>query len=103
VKLKPLYEVYLIRKKEQVGEKRSTLCTHRYAGCCLLKNTIKDTTDTDRYASYLDLHLEIDRGGRLRTKLYGKRDDFNFPIVNFPRYEAYLSVSVVSFILSSMG
>ena len=30
------------------------------------------------------MHLEIDRDGRLRTKLYIKRDDFNFPIVNFP-------------------
>ena len=45
---------------------------------------IKDTTDTDKSASYLDLHLEIDSEGRLRTKLYDKRDDFNFPIVNFP-------------------
>ena len=45
---------------------------------------IRDTTDTDRSASYLDLHLEIDSDGRLRTKLYDKRDDFNFPIVNFP-------------------
>jgi hypothetical protein len=45
---------------------------------------IKDTTDTDRSASYLDLHLEIDSEGRLGTKLYDKRDDFNFPIVNFP-------------------
>jgi hypothetical protein len=45
---------------------------------------IKNTTDTDRSASYLDLHLEIDSEGRLRTKLYDKRDDFNFPIVNFP-------------------
>jgi hypothetical protein len=44
----------------------------------------KDTTDTDRSASYLDLHLEIDSEGRIRTKLYDKRDDFNFPIVNFP-------------------
>ena len=35
-------------------------------------------------ASYLDLHLEIDNEGRLRTKLYDKRDDFNFPILNFP-------------------
>ena len=35
-------------------------------------------------ASYLDLHLEINSEGRLRTKLYDKRDDFNFPIVNFP-------------------
>ena len=45
---------------------------------------IKDTTDTDRSASYLDLHLEIDSEGRFRTQLYDKRDDFNFPIVNFP-------------------
>ena len=45
---------------------------------------IKDTTDSGRSASYLDLHLEIDNQGRLCTKLYDKRDDFNFPIVNFP-------------------
>jgi len=45
---------------------------------------IKDTTYTDGSASYLDLYLEIDSEGRLRTKLYDKRDDFNFPIVNFP-------------------
>jgi len=34
--------------------------------------------------AHLDLHLEIDSEERLRTKLYDKRDDFNFPIVNFP-------------------
>ena len=45
---------------------------------------IKDTTDTDRSASYINLHLEIDSRGRLRRKLYDKRDDFNVPIVNFP-------------------
>ena len=45
---------------------------------------IKNTTDTDTSASYLDLHLEIDSEGRLRTKLYDKRHYFNFPIVNFP-------------------
>lgn len=45
---------------------------------------IKDTTDTVKSASYLDLHLEIDNEGRLKTKLYDKRDDFSFPIVNFP-------------------
>ena len=44
----------------------------------------KDTTDIDRSALYLDLHLEVDSEGRLITKLYDKRDDFNFPIVNFP-------------------
>jgi hypothetical protein len=45
---------------------------------------IKDTTDTDMSASYLDLHLKIDSEGQLRTKFNDKRDDFNFPIVNFP-------------------
>jgi hypothetical protein len=41
---------------------------------------IKDTKDTDMSASYLDLHLEIDSEGWFRTKLYNKREDFNFPI-----------------------
>jgi hypothetical protein len=45
---------------------------------------IKDTTDTDRSASYIDPHIEIDSEGWLRTKPYDKRHDFNFPIVNFP-------------------
>jgi hypothetical protein len=35
-------------------------------------------------ASYLDLHIEIKSDRRLRTKLYDKRDDFNFLIVDFP-------------------
>jgi hypothetical protein len=38
----------------------------------------KDTTDTQKFASYLDIHLEIDNAGRLKTKLYDKRDDFTF-------------------------
>ena len=45
---------------------------------------IKDTTDTDRFASYLDLHLEVDSEGRIRTKPYDKRNDTNLLIVNFP-------------------
>ena len=45
---------------------------------------IKDTTDIDNLASYLDLHLEIDSEGWLKTILYDKSDDFNFPIVNYP-------------------
>ena len=44
---------------------------------------IKNTTDTDRSASYLGIHLEIDSEGRFRTKLYDKKDYLNFPIVNF--------------------
>ena len=45
---------------------------------------IKDTTDTSKSASYLDRYLKIDNDGQLKSKLYDKRDDFNFPIVNFP-------------------
>jgi hypothetical protein len=45
---------------------------------------LKDVTDKDRSASYLDLHLETDSEGRLRVKLYNKRGDFNFPIMKFP-------------------
>jgi hypothetical protein len=50
----------------------------------MLKISVSDNFLVDRSASYLDLHLEIDSEGRLRTKLYDKKDDFNFPIVNFP-------------------
>ena len=39
---------------------------------------IKNTTDTDRSTSYLDLHLEITSVGRLRTKLYDTRDLIQF-------------------------
>ena len=45
---------------------------------------IKDTTDADHRASYLDLDLSYDRDKRLQVKLYDKRDAFNFNIVNFP-------------------
>ena len=45
---------------------------------------IKETTDTPTSASYLDLYLYIDDSGHLKSKIYDKRDDFDFPIVNFP-------------------
>ena len=45
---------------------------------------VKETTDTASSASFLDLYLEFDDSGQLRTKIYGKRDDFNFKIINFP-------------------
>ena len=62
---------------------------------------IKDITDAVRSALYHNLYLEIDRDGRLRMKLYDKRDDFNFPIVNFPFIcsnilaAVYLSVDII--------
>ena len=45
---------------------------------------IKDTTESDKYASYLDILLNIDSNGRLTTSRYDKRDDFDFVIVDFP-------------------
>ena len=53
---------------------------------CIYPNEleVKDTTDTERSASYLDIHLEIDNRRRLKKKLYDKHDDFIFPIVKFP-------------------
>ena len=45
---------------------------------------IMDTTESERSASYLDLFLNVDKKGNLCTKIYDKRDDFTFPIVNFP-------------------
>jgi hypothetical protein len=35
---------------------------------------INDTTDTVRYASYIDMHLKIDSEIWLRRQLYNKRD-----------------------------
>ena len=34
---------------------------------------VRNTTDTDRSVSYLDIHIEIDSERRLRTKLYDTR------------------------------
>jgi hypothetical protein len=45
---------------------------------------IKDTTESDKSASYLDILLNIDSNGRLTTSLYDRRDDFDFVIVIFP-------------------
>ena len=45
---------------------------------------IKETTDTASSASFFDLYLQFDDSGQLSTKIYDKRDDFNFRIINFP-------------------
>ena len=51
---------------------------------------IKETTETAASFSYLDCYLYIDNG-KLTTRLYDKRDDFNFPIVNFPFLSSNIS------------
>ena len=45
---------------------------------------IKDTTESNTSASYLDLLLSISRDGRLHTSLYDECNDFNFHITTFP-------------------
>ena len=84
-----LYKADFIQRFLKQNEKklaRSFNCTFRYIDDVLSLNTfdelvdriypiefeIKDTTDTDMSASYLDLQLALDSEGRLRTKLYDK-------------------------------
>ena len=45
---------------------------------------IKDSTESNNSASYLDLLLSIGRDGQLHTSIDDKHDDFNFYITNFP-------------------
>ena len=45
---------------------------------------IKDTTESNTFASYLDLLLSIGRDDQLHTSIYDKRDNFNFHIPNCP-------------------
>jgi len=56
----------------------------------------------NRSASYLDLHLEIDSEGRLRTKPYHKRDDFNLPIVNFTYVASFQQHLHMEYIISQL-
>ena len=47
-----------------------------------------NTLDTE--APFLDLHLSI-LNGFVSSKIYDKRDDFDFDIIFFPSYGVYLS------------
>ena len=66
---------------------------------------IKDTTESDTSASYLDLLLSIGRDGQLHTSIYDKRDDFNFHITNFPFLSSNIPTSppLASLFRSSYG
>jgi hypothetical protein len=43
-----------------------------------LQTWIKETTETASSASFLDIYLTFDTNGQLSTRVYDKRDDFNF-------------------------
>jgi hypothetical protein len=66
-----------------VGEKGGVF--FRATSACLVgKIGLSETTDTTSSTSFLDLNLEFDDSGQISTKMYNKRDDFNFNIINFP-------------------
>ena len=46
--------------------------------------TVEKANTSDDLAKYLDLPFITDSNNRLYIKLYDKRDDFDFHIVNFP-------------------
>ena len=82
-------------KDKKIHEARAFNFTYRYIDDVLSINNsrfgeflpeleVKETTDTASSASFLDLYLEFDDSGQIRTKIYDKREDFNFKIINFP-------------------
>ena len=87
-------------KGKKINEARNFNFTYRYIDDVLSINysrfseflpliyppelEVKETTGTASSASFLDLYLEFDDSGQLSTKIYDKRDDFNFTIINFP-------------------
>ena len=52
-----------------------------------------------KWANYLDLRLEFDEDDELDTRLYDKRDDFDFPVVNFP-YLRHSGIPCIKCLLS---
>ena len=87
-------------KDKKIHEARAFNFTYRYIDDVLFTNNSrfaeflpliyppeledKETADTASSASFLDVYLEFDDSGQLSTKIYDKRDDFNFKIINFP-------------------
>ena len=55
--------------------------------------TVEKTNTSDDLANYLDLTFIIESNNRLYTKLYDKRDDFDFHIVNFSFLSSNISSS----------
>ena len=51
--------------------------------------TFNKANNTDTSAAFLDLDLSIDNG-KISSKIYDKRDDFNFDMVYFPFLDEYV-------------
>ena len=91
-------------KDKKIHETRAFNFTYRYIDDVLSINYSRfaeflpliyppETTDTASSASFLDLYLEFDDSGQLSTKIYDKRGDLNFKIINFPNMCSNIPVS----------
>ena len=64
------------------------LC-YRHTDDLIVFNNRKLANNSDHLANYLDLTFMIDNGGKLSARLYDKRDDFDFHIVNYHSFPTY--------------
>ena len=79
------HQRYLHAKVKYLYEPKQVMPKGEYLSRSLIypvELEIKDTTDADHHASYLDLLLKYANLHRLQVKLYDRRDDFNFDIAN---------------------
>ena len=53
---------------------------------------LKETTESNTSCSFLDLLL-FDDDGELKSRVYDKRDDFNFEIVNYPYISSNIPIN----------
>ena len=50
---------------------------------------VKDTTESNSSASYIDLLLLIAKDGKLNASICDERNDFNFHVTNVPFLSSY--------------
>ena len=65
-----------------------------------VEHDIKDKTESNTAANYLDLLLSLGRNGQLHTSIYNKRYNFNFHTPNVPedynmKRDLYLDVYTI--------
>ena len=66
-----------------------SLCFHiwrlfcPYSSSVLRETEIKESSETVISSSYLDIYF-YSNNGKLTTRIYDRRNNFDFPIVNFP-------------------
>ncbi len=53
---------------------------------------LKETTESVNSCSHLDLFLFRGENDRLKSKIYDKRDDFSFKIVNYPFLDSNIPI-----------